>query len=136
MRNRLARLDPTTGAADSFDPNVSGGFGTVVYAMALQADGKILVGGAFNGANSIGGQTRNYIARLDPTTGLADSFDPNANNQVNPIAVQADGKILAGGLFSGANSIGGQTRNYIARLDTTTGLADSFDPNANNNVKF
>ena len=28
----------------------------------------------------IGGQTRNRIARLDPTTGLADSFNPNAND--------------------------------------------------------
>jgi hypothetical protein len=30
-------------------------------------------------------------------------------------------------------SIGGQTRNRIARLDATTGLADSFGPNANSN---
>ena len=98
----------------------------------MQADGKILVGGVFNGANSIGGQTRNHIARLDATTGLADSFDPNANSVVFSIAVQADGKILAGGFFT--NSIGGQTRNHIARLDATTGLADSFDPNANDVV--
>ena len=47
------------------------------------------------------------------------------------IAVQADGKILAGGDFT---SIGGQTRNRIARLDPVTGLADSFDPNADTNV--
>ncbi len=60
----------------------------------MQADGKILAGGHFT---SIGGQTRNRIARLDPTTGLADSFDPNANGGVYAIAVQADGKILAGG---------------------------------------
>ena len=33
------------------------------------------------------------------TTGLADSFDPNANSAVRAIAVQADGKILAGGQF-------------------------------------
>ena len=94
----------------------------------MQADGKILAGGNFT---SIGGQTRNYIARLDATTGLADSFDPNANGTVYSIAVQADGKILAGGVFT---SIGGQTRNRIARLDATTGLADSFDPNANDDV--
>ena len=50
---------------------------------------------------------------------------------VDSIAVQADGKILAGGDFT---SIGGQTRNRIARLDATTGLADSFDPNANDAV--
>ena len=65
----------------------------------MQADGKILAGGFFT-TNSIGGQTRNRIARLDATTGLADSFDPNANGAVYSIAVQADGKILAGGKFT------------------------------------
>ena len=126
-RNRIARLDAVTGLADSFNPNAN----DIVYSIAVQADGKILAGGFLNGANSIGGQIRNHIARLDATTGLADSFDPNANDIVYSIAVQADGRILAGGFFNGANSIGGQTRNRIARLDAATGLADSFDPNAN-----
>jgi uncharacterized delta-60 repeat protein len=125
-RNRIARLNATTGSADSFNPNAN----DIVYAIAVQADGKILLGGAFNGTGSIGGQNRNRIARLDATTGLADSFDPNANSEIYSIAAQADGKILVGGAFNGANSIGGQTRNYIARLDATNGLADSFDPNA------
>jgi uncharacterized delta-60 repeat protein len=129
-RNKIARLDATTGLADSWNPNANSN----VVAITVQADGKILVGGSFAGANSIGGQTRNRIARLDSATGLADSFDPNANGNVTSIAVQADGKILAGGNFNGANSIGGQMRNRIARLDATTGLADSFDPNANNGV--
>jgi uncharacterized delta-60 repeat protein len=123
-RNNIARLN-TDGRLDiAFNPNANG----PVFSIAVQPDGKILAGGAFSGANSIGGQTRNRIARLDATTGLADSFDPNANNFINSIAIQADGKILAGGAFSGANSIGGKARNYIARLDATTGLADSFDP--------
>src|SRR5437667_6448686 len=74
------------------------------------------------------GVTRNTIAQLNADRILADSFDPNANDSVDAIAVQADGKILAGGGFT---SIGGQTRNRIARLDATTGLADSFDPNTN-----
>src|SRR5207244_1614222 len=121
------RLDATTALADSFDPNANGS----VYSIVVQVDGKILAGGDFHGANSIGGQTRNHIARLDATTGLADSVNPNANDAVLSIAVQADGKILAGGNFT---SIGGQTRNHIARLDVTTGLADSFDPNANHGV--
>ncbi len=125
-RNRIARLNPDGTLDTAFNPNAN----AQVNAIALQADGKILVGGFFNRALSIGGQTRNYIARLDPTTGAADSFDPNANYFVHAIAVQADGKILACGSFNGANSIGGQTRNYIARLDGTTGLADAFDPNA------
>ena len=71
----------------TFNPNAN----STVFAIALQTDGKILAGGFFNGANSIGGQTRNRIARLDAATGLADSFDPNANNDVRSIAVQADG---------------------------------------------
>jgi uncharacterized delta-60 repeat protein len=127
-RNHIARLDATTGAADSFDPNAN----SDVISIVVQADGKILAGGSFNSSIStptIGGQTRNRIARLDATNGLADSFDPNANNTVSAIAVQADGKILAGGFFGAGNSIGGQTRYSMARLDATNGLADSFDPN-------
>ena len=68
-----------------------------VYTIAVQADGKILAGGDFG---SIGGQSRNRIARLDPGTGLADSFNPNtAGNFVYSIVVQADDKILVGGSF-------------------------------------
>ena len=112
-RNNIARLNATTGLADSFDPNAN----NAVYSIAVQADGKILAGGRFT---TIGGQTRNNIARLDATTGLADSFDPNATgvgNAVFSIAVQADGKILAGGLFT---AIGGQPRSLFARLSNDT----------------
>jgi uncharacterized delta-60 repeat protein len=125
-RRAIARLDATTGLADSFNPNANGS----VFSIAVQTDGKVLAGGIFTG---IGGQTRNHIARLDATTGLADSFNPDAAglSTVSAIAVQADGRILAGGFFT---SIGGQTRNNIARLDATTGLADSFNPNASGGV--
>ena len=99
-----------------------------VYSIAVQADGKILAGGNFT---SIGGQTRNHIARLDATTGLADSFNPNANNRCLFNRGAGGRQDFSGRHFHGANSIGGQTRNHIARLDATTGLADSFDPNAN-----
>ena len=126
-RNRIARLNPDGTLDTTFDPNASGS----VRALAVQPDGKILAGGQFT---TIGGATRNRFARLDPATGTADSFDPNANNTVFAIAVQPDGKILAGGLFNGTNSIGGQTRNRIARLDPSTGLADAFDPNASGGV--
>jgi uncharacterized delta-60 repeat protein len=128
-RRFMGRLDDNYATADSFNPNPN----DVVYAIAVQSDGKILAGGQFNGADSIGGQTRNFMARLDPATGLADSFNPNANARVLSIALQSDGKVLAGGEFNGPNSIGGQTRNRIARLDPTTGLADSFNPDTNGN---
>jgi uncharacterized delta-60 repeat protein len=118
-RYNIARLDATTGAADSFDPHAN----YSVYSIVVQADSKILVGGEFNAAKegaSIGGQPRNFIARLNATTGLADSFDPNSNSYVHSIAVQADGKILVGGFFNGANSIGGQQRFLFARLSNDT----------------
>ena len=44
--------------------------------------------------------------------------NPNASNLVYSIAVQADGKILAGGNFT---TVGGESRNFIARLDASTG---------------
>jgi len=124
QRHRIARLDPVTGQADTFDPH--GDLAGLVYAIALQADGKVLVGGQFQ---DMGGQRRNCIARLDGTTGLADSFDPSPNYIVDAIAVQADGKTLMGGWFD--HMSGGQQRENIARLDPATGLADAFDPHTN-----
>ncbi len=125
-RNSIARLN-SDGTLDPFDPNSN----DIINAIAVQADGKVLVCGQFT---NIGGQDRNFIARLDAVTGLADSFDPSANSFLFAIAVQADGKILVGGGFSGANSIGGQARNYIARLNPD-GTADSFDPNPDDEVR-
>jgi hypothetical protein len=99
----------------------------------VQTDGKVLASGLFTTLSPNGGPpvTRNHIARLNPDGTLDNAFDPNANGNVHSFAVQADGRIVAGGLFT---SIGGQTRNNIARLDPTTGLADSCNPNANERI--
>jgi uncharacterized delta-60 repeat protein len=126
-RNHIARVT-ASGALETFNPNANG----IVDAMVVQADGNILVGGEFTGANSIGGQTRNGIARLNATTGLADAFNPNSSDSVYAIAIQVDGRILVGGHFT---FIGGNTRNYIARLDPTTGLVDAFNPVADSDVR-
>src|SRR5204862_3782861 len=116
-RNRIARLN-TDGTLDTaFNPNAN----DFVRSIAVQADGKILVGGDFSGANSIGGATRNFIARLDGATGLADSFNPNANSLVLSIALQADGKILAGGSFPGVSGQAGNSRTIIAPADGAPG---------------
>ncbi|MBK7392038.1 MAG: hypothetical protein IPI64_01915 [Chloracidobacterium sp.] len=121
-RERIARLDAITGAADGFNAgSVNGG----VLSIAVQADGNFVVVGNFT---TIGGQNRSKIARLDAATGAADTFDPNPTGQPYRVALQPDGKVLVGGQFS---AIGGQTRRGIARLDPVTGLADSWDPNSN-----
>src|SRR5258708_5037789 len=127
-RNRIARLNRDGTLDAAFNPNAN----AQVFAIALQVDGKVVVGGAFQGMNSIGGQTRNYIARVDATNGAADAFNPNANFNVLSLVVQPDGKIVAGGFFCdffGTPTIGGQTRIGVARLTDSTGAADSFDPN-------
>ncbi len=118
------------GPFDGFDPNANG----TIYAVVVQPDGKILLGGQFTTLAPNGGATvtRNNVARLNSNGTLDTAFNPNANFPVYAFAVQADGKILVGGLFT---NIGGQTRNKIARLDATTGLADSFDPNADSVVR-
>jgi len=87
-----------------------------VFSIALQPDGKILVGGIFNGANSIGGQGTESHRRLNATTVRADSFDPNSNGSVVAIAVEANGKILVGGSFARGKQHRRQSRNHIARL--------------------
>jgi hypothetical protein len=80
-------------ALDGFDPNANGTISVVV----VQPDGKILIGGGFTTLSPNGGPpvTRNHIARLNPDGTLDNAFDPNANDFVNAIVVQADGKILA-----------------------------------------
>jgi Domain of unknown function (DUF5122) beta-propeller len=104
-------------ALEGFDPNANG----TVRVVVVQPDGKILIGGDFTTLSPNGGAavTRNRIARLNPDGTLDTAFDPNANGAVYAIAVQTDGKILAGGVFDGANSIGGQTRNRIGTLAGT-----------------
>ncbi len=102
----------------AFNPNVVGNAGGSVNAMAVQPDGKILIGGYFT---SVGGQTRNGIARLNADGSLDITFDPGSGvetsglvGSVSSLIVQADGKILIGGGF---NTVNGQPRNQIARLN-------------------
>ncbi len=88
------------------------------------------MGGYFT---TIGGQSRNNIAKLNTTTGEADAtFNPNASNDVYSLALSGS-DLYVGGYFT---TIGGQSRNRIAKLNTTTGEADAtFNPNANNVVR-
>ena len=73
----------------------------IVYASAIQSDGKVLIGGAFTGVTGIG---RNYVARLNSDGTLDAAFNANitlvAANAVRTIVVQSDGKILIGGIFT------------------------------------
>ncbi len=72
-----------------FNPNAN----VWVYSLSVQADGKILLGGGFT---TVGGVSRNNVARLNADGSVDTAFDPNANSFVYSLGVQADGKILLG----------------------------------------
>jgi uncharacterized delta-60 repeat protein len=106
---------------DSFNPG--GGALFWVNAIALQPDGKILIGGPFTTFNGV---ARKGVARLLSNGTLDSTFDPGtgANNWVNSIAVQTDGKIVIGGIFTNFN---GTLANHLARLNAEGSRDVSFD---------
>jgi len=123
-RNGIARLDLSGSVDLSWNPGA--GADNAVYALAIQPDGRVVVGGAFSQFN---GFQRNFISRL-ATNGLVDvSFNPGqgANGIVYAVAVQADGKVLAGGDFT---TFDGTPRSRIVRLNSDGTVDGSFNPGA------
>lgn len=125
--NYVARLN-TDGSVDSgFNPTTIADnttFKPSLQSLALQSDGKVVIGGQFT---DVGGVSRNRIARLNTDGSLDATFDPGigANKTVNSLAMQADGKIIAGGDFT---NIVGSTRFYVARLNTNGSVDTTFNP--------
>jgi uncharacterized delta-60 repeat protein len=124
VTSAVALLSVNLALPDSFNP----GANYLVYSLAVQADGKILVGGNFT---TLGGQSRNGVGRLNADGTLDTTFIPGTDGFVYTLAVQADGKIVVGGTFT---TLGGQIRNKIGRLNADGTLDTSFNPGANNTV--
>ncbi|MCW5555256.1 MAG: hypothetical protein KIS67_24230 [Verrucomicrobiae bacterium] len=105
----IARLDADGTLDNSFDPG-GGTFG--ITSLAVQPDGKVVIGGDFFAVN---GTARNRIARLNADGSLDLSFHPGtgANGMVRCVALQADGNVLIAGDFTTVNSV---VRPYVARL--------------------
>src|SRR5207249_680727 len=128
VRNRIGRFSPVDGSIDaSFDPGANGS----VFVLAVQTDGKILVGGAFTtlGGGGTGTTARHRIGRLNADGSLNVTFDPGANNDVSALAVQMDEKILVGGAFTtlGGGGTGTTARNRIGRLNSDGNPDGTFD---------
>jgi uncharacterized delta-60 repeat protein len=111
-RNRIARITINGYYDASFNPGT--GANGRVYAIAIQTDGKIIIGGAFTSFN---GTTVNRIVRLNSNGSIDASFNPGtgANGDIRTITLQPDGKIIIGGAFSSFNGGG---VNFITRLNT------------------
>src|SRR5207245_5958103 len=134
VRNHIARVNPDGTLDTSFDP----GANAEITCLAIQADGKILVGGSFTtlGGGGTGTFVRNRIARLNPDGTLDMTFNPGANDRISAIALQPDGKILVGGNFTtcGCGGIGTVPRSCIARLNPDGSIDVGIDPGASGRV--
>ena len=96
-RNHLARLNPDGSLDPSFAPSITGPTGgenvPVIDALAIQSDGKILVGGNFSAYD---GFPCNGMVRLNPDGSVDPSFYVGGKGYEGAIKIvlQADGKIL------------------------------------------
>ena len=118
---QVLRLN-TDGSIDStFDAGTGGN--NMIRDMAIQSDGKLVLGGWFTTFNGV---SRNRVVRLNTDGNIDNSFNPGsgANSFVNTMAIQADGKILAGGGFTSFNGV---THNRIVRMLSDGSLDPSFD---------
>lgn len=120
-RTNVARLT-TTGAVDTaFNPGA--GPNNAVYCVAVQRDGRVLIGGVFTSYNGMTPSAR--IARLERNGTYDNTFAVGTgfNSWVYTITLQGDGKVLAGGDFSTYN---GSARSRMARLNTNGSVDATF----------
>jgi len=121
IRTRVARLNLDGSVDPAFIPptDIDG----AVNAIALQVNGKLVLGGDFT---TVGGAGRNHIARLNTGGTLDAAFNPGTgtDGSVYAVALQADGRVVIGGDFTTVN---GSPRRGVARLggDTVTTLTAS-----------
>lgn len=115
----LARLNANGNLDLTF--NMATGFtGGVVNAVAVQTDGKILVGGNFT--NALGSNV-NGLVRLNANGTLDNTFNISLDGVVQVIKVQADNKILVGGTFS---TVQGSLSKNLVRLNNNGNIDSDF----------
>ena len=133
-RYGMARLNADGTLDVGFSPNINEHLAANARTLALQADGKILVGGEFEQVNGI---PHSGLARLNADGTLDASFTagvaggPFGIFTVHCLVVQDDGKVLVGGRFTRVN---GATQNYLARLNANGSLDTSFTAGTDSEV--
>ncbi|MCI9844381.1 calcium-binding protein [Flavobacterium pectinovorum] len=128
--SRLIRLN-TDGSIDS-SFSVGTGFDKNVYALDLQSDGKIIVGGSFLNYNGI---SKKRILRLNSDGTLDATFNSGtgfSKGDVRSILVQPDDRILIGGAFSG--NYNGTASLRLLRLSSNGIFDSSFSVSLNSTL--
>ena len=135
LRNSLARVNPNGSADTTFNPppliyKPGNGISSSVEAIALQADGKIIVAGNFRITDL---NLRAPIVRLNTDGSLDSSFNFAAqggsalNGVIKDVEIRADGKIFIAGSFV-YTSPGGGVRTNLARLNADGSTDETFNP--------
>ena len=134
IQNRLIRLNSDGSKDTSFNigTGIDSGFNSIVYSIAIQSDGKILVGGQLT---TFTGVTQNYLIRLNSDGSKDTSFNIGTgfSSQVRSIAIKSDGKLLVGGAFTEYQGI---TQNFLVRTlnysrDPTFNIGTGFNSTVN-----
>src|SRR5438045_2956812 len=110
---------------DDFSPSVG-----AVWSLALQPDGKVLVGGWID-------EGHGYLVRLNADGTVDNGFNAAVGGEGTPLTVysfcvQPEGKIVIAGEFTLAD---GQSRTNIARLNPDGTLDMSFYPASAGNIQ-
>ncbi|TRW22311.1 T9SS type A sorting domain-containing protein [Flavobacterium zepuense] len=123
----LIRLNADGTLDDTFDAGT--GIMGQPMSVAIQPDGKIIVGGLFA---SVNGFDRNMIVRINADGSVDDSFVPPTGDTVTALdlIIQPDGKIIAGGNFHDSEVIFGEDDDsvpvYIKRFNANGTLDTTF----------
>lgn len=130
-RRNLARLNPNGSVDAGFD--AGDGPNDALSCLGLQPDGQLLVGGLFT---AFAGEAITNLARVGSDGRLDSNFGrdlslrggvaPEDRSRLFAVAVQADGRILIGGLFTTVNGV---PRPGLARLNADGTLDRSFHAN-------
>jgi uncharacterized delta-60 repeat protein len=132
--NRIVRLNSNGTIDTAFATNTGSGANESVSSLAIQSDGKIIVGGSFTTFNGV---TVNRIVRLNSDGTRDASFNANTgsgfDNRPYSMAIQSDGKIIVGGLLATFN---GTAVNYIVRLNSNGTRDTTFTTNMGTGLNY
>jgi uncharacterized delta-60 repeat protein len=120
LANMIIRVLPDGVVDDTF--SIGTGFNSQVYAIAIQSDQRIVVGGNFTRYNDT---PVNRLIRLLPNGSRDTSFNVGvgADAIIEAILIQSDKKILVGGHFSNFN---GQSISCLVRLNADGSIDSGF----------
>ena len=117
----------------SFDSMAAGPLASNISTILIRpTDNKILLGGYFSTYDAM---PRNNLAWANTDGSVDNTFSglsgaSDYTPQIYAVAVQSDGKILAGGFFSSFNGV---PHYNLVRLNPDSAIDPSFDPNLGSN---